>query len=145
MKNTCLQLSILFLISLIFTACKKDEKTVVGTWNAKSMLKENCTDSLENGSQGLGGFECNDVNTLFCIEWVIIFNEDGTFTQTLKSLTNGVPDETSFSGNYTFVDNEIEMCIGSSCDTIATVDNTIILRTKNADTGCDSSITFEKI
>lgn len=142
MKNAYKQIIIIFLTSIIFTACKKEEKTLVGTWNATSLLSKNCNDIERNRYILLGGFKCDGSDPFTCYEFGLIFKDDGSFTETFKSLTSAY----TFSGNYTLTDEEIEMCSDSGfCEDAIFTNNSIDFTIKSERTGCDLIFNFERI
>jgi len=149
MKNALKLLIIISFISSIFSSCKKDKEEevnkVAGTWIAKTLLFENCSNSGENGSQDLTGLKCNASNTVTCLEFSFIFNNDATFILSTKALINGESENETLPGTYTLTGNEIEICTGdNACDTIPIVDDIITLTSYDEDLGCDLSFTFEK-
>jgi len=145
MKNTSTQFLWVLLISLIFTACKKDENNIVGTWRATSLLAENCNDSERNIFLLLSGYKCNDVNTDFCNELIFVFNEDGTFTQTLKSKREGISENEDVAGTYLMEDDNIKICVNSFCRDIIYEEDTLAFNFENDNTGCDITYVFHKI
>jgi len=145
MKNAYTKFLWVLLISLIFSSCNKNKKNIVGTWRATTLLVENCNNSSENLFLLLSGYKCNEVNTDFCMELIFIFEEDGNFTQTLKSKRGGISDNNDLSGTYLLDDNNIKVCINNFCNDIIYEEDTITFNFEEDDTGCVITYVFHKI
>jgi hypothetical protein len=138
MKN----ISYLFIVFafLLFVACDNDDdggNSIVGTWILQSQSYENCTDPANNGTETFNG--CTAVA---CGK--LTFNSDGSAVIRITIPLFGI-DETV---NATWEDkgnNQIELCEGSSCDTVNYNVSGNNLTTSFVDEdGCDASEVYRR-
>ncbi len=145
MKNTYTSILLIFLMALIFTACKKDENNFIGKWRATSFLAENCDDNERNIFLLLSGFKCNEVNVEYCNELTFIFDEDGTFTQMQKIKRNGILEDNNFVGTYIRGEDQIKICFDTFCRDIVHEEDMLTFEYKSESSGCDITYVFNKI
>lgn len=143
-----LKLFTVFSLLIVFSACSKDEKSVIGSWEAVSVVTSNCDDPDDNSSlnftngcftEGVAGFEIS-----ICISLTLT---DKNFT--LQNVTKflGETETETLTGTYKISGNDI---------TFDSVDGSVVKGTTNsaktemtvvdeddAD-GCVSMIKFKK-
>lgn len=136
-------------LSLLFTACKKDDETstndFVGTWNAVTFVNSDCNDTAENGALDASTLACTDPNALLCTEISYVFKDDGTFDNEVVAILFGMDFSETLTGDYTVSGDEVELCIASDCITGSiSGDQFTLTATDDPDTGCDVDTIFEK-
>lgn len=137
-------------LTLIFSACKKDEEPiladVVGTWKAITGTATDCDDPTAEGTMDLTQSSCT-INPDNCIEYDYNFKADGTFTQDVTFIVLGQDAGEIEVGTYTAIsENEIEMCYGSlNCLTASLDENDrLTLSAPDEETGCQMTFILER-
>lgn len=139
---------VLVLMTVLVVSCSKDEKTVVGNWNFSSVVSTNCTDSADNGTvnftngcfkESVFGFEIELCGTA-------VFT-DKNYTFNSKTTIFGETENISETGTYTISGDKITFTATTGEKTEGTLNsdrNSLVINTKDDDTGCDQAITLIK-
>lgn len=143
-----LKLFTIFSLLIVFSACSKDEKSVIGNWEPVKLVVSNCDDPEDNSNLNLvngcfteeaPGFEVNICITL------TLTDKDFTFLTVTKFL--GESETETFTGTYKISGNDI---------TFKGIDGSIVKGTTNSskteltvvdeddEDGCVSTISFKK-
>ena len=134
---------------LLLSACKKDDPKdlIIGSWKAQSLSTKNCTNAedAQNLTFSSGCFTEPSVGVQICIS--ANFSSNGSYDFIFKTTIFGTTETETEQGTYVINGNTLSLCpSGSTCEDgqINISENTIVLSSVDADTGCDTILTLVK-
>ncbi len=139
---------VLVLMTSLILSCSKDEKSVVGNWDFTSVVSTNCLDSDVNGTvnftngcfkESVLGFEIELCGT------AVLTDKNYTFNS--KTTIFGQVDNTSETGTYSISGDKITFTPTTGEKTEGTLNsdrNSLVINTKDDESGCDQVITLRK-
>jgi len=142
-------LAFLIILGTVIVSCKKDDiskensNNILGTWEAKSKAKTNCTSDSDNSLETL---ICNSTT---CLTYIFEKDTSGNQLYTIKTVKDGI--ETNESGDFKISGDKLELCVEEEDNITCTsynlrIDNsTLDIYTNDSDTGCKDELILEKM
>lgn len=140
-------------LTLIFSACKKDETPVLpevtGLWEVVTFIVTDCDNPAENGNTDAAELACTGSNTDYCTEYVFDFKDDGTFLMEATVFVAGQSIGEPLMGTYRVLsENEIEICYnddsGLECITASLNNNQITAMGPDEESECQLGFILEE-
>lgn len=143
-------LKLLSIVSLLifFSACSKDEKSIIGSWEAVKLVASNCDDPEDNSdlnfvngcfTEGVSGFEVSICITL------TLNDKDFTLLNVTKFL--GESETETITGTYEISGNDITLNSKDGSFRKGTTNNAkteMTIVDRDEDDGCVSTIILKK-
>ncbi|TMM59005.1 hypothetical protein FEE95_06110 [Maribacter algarum] len=144
--------AIFFFSSFMLISCSKGEPdaSFEGTWIMQATELRNCDDSRDNSAKNsdfISNEPCTDDPEFLCRFERYIF-DSGVFSRSRSSVLLAIPISLSTAGTFSLSGRSLELCVDEgpvaqecSTATMEIVGNTLILTTRESNTGC-TKITF---
>ena len=136
-------------LTLIFSACKKDETPVLpdvtGSWKVVTFITTDCSDPTENSTVSAAEVDCTINNNYHCTEYDFSFKADETFEIEATVYVAGQSIGEPATGTYTVLsENEIEICYNNQCVIGSLNDNQLTFIGPDDESDCSLGFTMER-
>jgi len=141
---------VLCALTLVFSACKKDETPVLpdvtGLWKVITVTTSDCNDPSENRTENAADFACTTPDAIICYEYELDLKADETFTMDLTAFFLGQDISTIETGTYKVLsEDEVEICYSDgTCTTTSLGDDQLTMSGPDDETGCLMTMIFEQ-
>jgi hypothetical protein len=131
-------------ISVFFSACKKDEADLIGTYKVTKFSELTCTNATDNFTYDFSANNgcVEEGGITYCDTYTLTFKTGGVVTTNYVSLEDGVElFNIDLDATYTVSGNDITIC-GDNCfeGTFTLSDSGLLsISGSNSETGCDVS------